>query len=188
MSGHNIGYVSTSNLSVLGVFNVLDLYYSLFSVGQLAKLGYHIIFDYSGCIVQDRRTRQELGTGPRVGHMFPVDNLRLPLVPSVSVAAAATVSSNPSLALWHARLGHASSPRVQQLVSRGLLGSVSTENFDCVSCQLGKQPALPFNTSESISTNIFDLIHSDVWGPSFVSSIDGSRYFVVFVDDYSRYN
>ena len=33
----------------------------------------------------------------------------------------------------------ASSSRVQQLASRGLLGSVSTENFDCVSCQLEKQ-------------------------------------------------
>ena len=76
----------------------------------------------------------------------------------------------------------------RKLVSRGLLGSMSTENFDCVSCQLGKQPVLPFNTSESISTNIFDLIHSDVWEPSSVSSIGGSRYFVVFVDNYSRYN
>ena len=94
--------------------------------------------------------------------MFPVDNLRLPLVAPVFIAAAATVSSNPSLALWHARLGHASSSRVQQLVSRGLLGSMSTENFDCVSCQLGKQPTLPFNTSEPISTDIFNLIHFDV--------------------------
>ena len=120
--------------------------------------------------------------------MFPVDNLRLSLVAPVFIAATATVSSNPSLALWHARLGHASSSRVQQLVSRGLLGSMSTENFDCVSCQLGKQPALPFNTSEPISTDIFNLIHFDVWGPSSVSSIGGSQYFVVFVDDYSHYN
>ena len=97
-------------------------------------MGYRIIFDYSGCIAQVPRTGQELGTGPRVGCMFPVDNLHLPLVAHVSVAAAATVSSNPSLALWHARLGHASFSQVQQLVSRGLLGSVSTENFDCVSC------------------------------------------------------
>ena len=74
------------------------------------------------------------------------------------------------------------------MASRGLLGSVSTENFDCVSCQLGKQPALSFNTNESISTDIFNLIHSDVWGPSSISSIDGSRYFVVFVDDYSCYS
>ena len=98
ISGHNIGSVSTSNLSVLGVFNVSDLSYNLFSVGQLAKLGYRIIFDYSGCIVQDPRTGQELGTGPRVGRTFPMTNLRLPLVALVSIATAATVSSNPSLA------------------------------------------------------------------------------------------
>ena len=188
MSGYNIGSISTSNLSVPGVFNVPDLSYNLFSVGQLAELGYCIIFDYFGCIMQDPRTGQELGTGPRVERMFPMDNLCLPLVAPVSIAAAAAVSSIPSLALWHARLGHASSFRVQQLASRGLLGSMSTENFDCVSCQLGKQPALPFNSSESISTDIFDLIHSDVWGPSPVSSIGGSQYFVVFIDDYSRYS
>ena len=40
---------------------------------------------------------------------------------------------------------------------------MSTENFDYVSCQLGKQPVLPFNTSESMFTDIFDLIHFDVW-------------------------
>ena len=174
MSGHNIGSVSTSNLSVLGVFNVPDLSYNLFSMGQLAELGYRIIFDYSGCIVQDPRTGQELGTGPRVGRMFPVNNLHLLLIAPVSIAAATTVSSILSLALWHARLGHVSSSRVQQLAFRGLLGSVSTKNFDYVSCQLGKQPTLPFNTSESISIDIFNLIHFDVWGPSFVSSIDGS--------------
>ena len=94
--------------------------------------------------------------------MFPVNNLRLPLVAPVSIAAAAAVSSIPSLALWHAQLGYASSSRVQQLASRGLLGSVSTENFDCVSCQLGKQPVFLFNSSESISTDIFDLFHSDI--------------------------
>ena len=90
--------------------------------------------------------------------MFPVDNLRLPLVAPVSVAA---VSSIPSLALWHARLGHTSSSRVQQLASRGLLGSVFTENFDCVSCQLGKQLALPFNSSDQyplISLTLFILM------------------------------
>ena len=65
---------------------------------------------------------------------------------------------------------------------------MSKDNFDCTSCQLGKQPALPFNNSESISNSIFKLIYSDVWGPSPVASISGSRYFVIFIDDYSRYS
>ena len=71
-------------------------------MGQLAELGYRIIFDYSRCIVQYPKTGQELGTGPRVGRMFRVDNLRLPLVAPVSVAAAVTISSIPSFVLWHA--------------------------------------------------------------------------------------
>ena len=50
--------------------------------------------------MQDPKTGQELGTSPRVGHMFPVDNLRLPRVAPISVAVAApAVSSIPSLAL-----------------------------------------------------------------------------------------
>ena len=51
MSSHNIGSVSTSNLSVPGVFNVPDISYNLFYIGQFTELGYCIIFDYSGCIV-----------------------------------------------------------------------------------------------------------------------------------------
>ena len=39
-----------------------------------------------------------------------------------------------------------------------------------------------------MSTDIFDLIHSNVLGPSSVSNIGGSQYFVVFVDDYSHYS
>ena len=151
---NSLSFVSTSNLSV--PFHVPDLSYNLCSVGQLAELGYHLIFYYSGCTVQDLRTGQELGTGLGVGRMFLVDNLHLPLVAPVSVAVVvATVSSLPSLTLWHSCLSHAPSPRVQQIASKGLLGSVSKDNFDCTSCQLGKQPVLPFNNSESISNNIF---------------------------------
>ena len=90
--------------------------------------------------------RQVLETGPRVGHMFLVDNPHLPPIAHVSVVA--MVSSINSLSLWHARLSHVSSFRVKHLDSGGLLGLASKENFDYVSCQLGKQPVLPFNNSE----------------------------------------
>ena len=64
-----------------------------------------------------------------------MDNLCHPPVAPVSVAITTTaVSSIPSLALWHVRLGHVSSSRLQHLAITGLLGSASIENFDCISC------------------------------------------------------
>ena len=135
MHGNSLGFVSTSNLSVPRVFHVPDISYNLCSVGQLAELGYHLIFDNFGCIMQDLRTGQDLEIGPRVGCMFPMDNLHLPHLASVSVAAVVfAVSFLPSLTFWHSRLSHAPSSRVQQLASKGLLVSMSKDNFDCTSC------------------------------------------------------
>jgi hypothetical protein len=53
----SIGTVSTSKLSISDVFHVPKLSYNLLSMGQLAELGYRIILNYFGCIVQDPRTR-----------------------------------------------------------------------------------------------------------------------------------
>ena len=99
--------------------------------------------------------------------MFELIFLHLPS--SRLSASAISGHSTFSLALWHSRLGHAFISRVKQLVSRGLLGSVSNKSFDCMPCQFGKQTALPFNNSVSHALSSFDLIHSDVWGPSPVS-------------------
>ena len=100
MHGNSLGFVSTSNLSVPRVFHVPDLSYNLCSMVQLTELGYRLIFYFSGCIVQDPRIGQELGTSPRVGRIFPVDNLHLlPVAPISVVVAAAAISSLPSLAL-----------------------------------------------------------------------------------------
>ena len=51
MFGHNIGSISTSNLSIPKVFNIPNISYNLFSVGQLAELSYRITFNYYVCIV-----------------------------------------------------------------------------------------------------------------------------------------
>ena len=160
MTVKNIGTINTPSLSVPDVFHVPELSFNLLSVGQLCELGYRLIFYYSGVDVQDPRTQQTLGTGRRIGRMFEMSSLHLPK----SGVSAVTSSSPPSTALWHSRLGHASVSRVQLLASKGLLGPVSTSSFDCISCQLGKQSALPFNNSESMAAASFDLIHSDVWG------------------------
>ena len=98
-------------------------------------------------VVQDSQTGQIVGTAHKVGRLFELISLHLPS--SRLSASAISEQSTSSLALWHSRLDHASIFRVKQLVSRGLLGSISNKSFDCMPCQFGKQTALPFNNSVS---------------------------------------
>ena len=128
--------------------------------GQLTKLGFSLTFSFIGVVVQDSQTGQIVGTARKVGRPFERISLHLPS----SHLFASTVSGNStsSLTLWHSRLGHASISRVKQLVSRCLLGLISNKSFDCMSCQFGKQTALPFNNNVSHALSPFDLIHSNV--------------------------
>ena len=187
MHVHHIGHVSTSTLSLPSTYFIPNLSLNLISIGQLCDLGLTVLFSPSGCVVQEPHSGQILGIGRRHGRLFKLLHLHIlsPLSPSPPSVAA--VSSSSPLSLWHSRLSHVSLSRFRPLVSSGQLGVVANENFDCVSCQLAKQPALPFNNSDSVSLAPFDLVHSDVWGPSPHTTMGGSKYFVIFVDDFTRY-
>lgn len=57
----------------------------------------------------------------------------------------------------------------------------------CTTCQLAKSHKLPFVMSNSRAMKPFDLIHSDLWGPSPISSITSVKYFRLFIDDNTRF-
>lgn len=46
---------------------------------------------------------------------------------------------------------------------------------------------LPFSVSSTKSTIPFEVIHSDVWGPSPYVSVEGYRYYLTFIDECTRY-
>jgi transposase InsO family protein len=59
----------------------------------------------------------------------------------------------------------------------------------CSACVDGKSHRIPFPKSRtSRADGILDLVHSDVSGPMQVESMAGSRYFVTFTDDKSRWS
>ena len=59
--------------------------------------------------------------------------------------------------------------------------------LSCESCELGKHHRAIFQSRvNSRSSSTFELVRSDVWGPSRVPCIKGFRYFLLVVDDFSR--
>ncbi|MCI39746.1 retrovirus-related pol polyprotein from transposon tnt 1-94 [Trifolium medium] len=72
--------------------------------------------------------------------------------------------------------------------SREKLPSPRSIEIDmCEDCILGKQPRVSFQTSgRTLKKERLELIHSDVWGPTTVSSIGGKNYYMTFIDNHSR--
>ena len=59
--------------------------------------------------------------------------------------------------------------------------------FDCEICHTGKICQTPFKSSSSRAEEKLGLVHSDICGPISTTSLGGSKYFVTFIDDYTRY-
>ena len=59
--------------------------------------------------------------------------------------------------------------------------------YICEVCQLGKQQRHPFPSERNVTKGLLDIIHSDVWGLGQNETIGGCRYFITFIDDYSRH-
>lgn len=88
--------------------------------------------------------------------------------------------------IWHSRLGHLSNAKLALMRDNNVLLFNNDKVFHCEICPLAKQKRLPFTSSSHISNECFDLIHCDSWGPFFVSTFDGCRFFLTIVDDCSR--
>ena len=96
------------------------------------------------------------------------------------------------LALWHRRLCHHHLAGVKKLLSGNLvtglkLDSHADPDLVCEACKAGKMHANPFPISHSRASRPLQLVHSDVHGPLKVSTQQGYRYWITFIDDHSRF-
>lgn len=100
----------------------------------------------------------------------------------------ATTSTKPSMADWHYRLGHPSSLILKNVVSNFSLPYLQskTNSLLCSDCSINKSLKLPFSETSTISTRPLKYIFSYLWSSPIVS-VDNYKYYVVFVDQYTRY-
>ncbi|CAI7931816.1 unnamed protein product, partial [Closterium sp. NIES-54] len=97
--------------------------------------------------------------------------------------------------LWHHRLGHPSLPRLRGMASRVLVSGLPRSlpplppgpAPTCVPCVEGRQRAAPHSSEFPPTEAPLQTLHMDVWGPTRVHGQGHERYFLLVVDDYSRY-
>ncbi|CAI7845126.1 unnamed protein product, partial [Closterium sp. NIES-54] len=97
--------------------------------------------------------------------------------------------------LWHHRLGHPSLPRLRGMASRVLVSGLpwslpplpSGPAPTCVTCVEGRQRTAPHSSDFPPTEAPLQTLHMDVWGPARVRGQGHERYFLLVVDDYSRY-
>ena len=174
-----------NDLELDNVVHAPDAKLNLLAVSGLTRKGNSVLFDPSGVRVFESVIEVPddglIARGIEVNGLFKIESQPTNLCFAIT---------EDKQMLWHRRLGHANRASMQLLLrnATGIDFSGKTAGSSpCEACCLGKQHRLPFPKSVGVkTTEVLQLIHSDLSGKMEVKSIGGANYFLTFIDDFSR--
>lgn len=164
------------------VLHVPELSINLFSVNRATSKGYVIVTGENEC--KFYKENKVMAVAERNGSMYYL-NFRYHNTSEANVAEV----KRSALHEWHEKMAHQNMSYVKEVLKNNKV-DINTQLSDsatCESCMKGKIHRLPYPRSENVSSRTCEIIHADTCGPMEESSIGGSRYFVVFKDDFSKY-
>nr|GEU61365.1 hypothetical protein [Tanacetum cinerariifolium] len=175
-------------ITIKRVYYVEGLNHNLFSVGQFCDADLEVAFRKSTCYIRDLKGN-DLLTG---SHGTDLYLITLQDINSSNPICLMAKASSSQAWLWHRRLSHLNFDTINLLSKNdivvGLLKLRFVKDYLCSSCELGKAKRTSFYVKLTPgSKRRLQLLHMDLCGPMRVASINGKRYVLVIVDDYSRY-
>jgi hypothetical protein len=171
-------------MTLTEVLYVLGLNKNLVSVSTIEEKGYEVLFRDGQVLLFPRgssiTSAKVIGTRHERLYKF--------LFQLVQALIHSTSSSSDLCEIWHRRMAHLhhGALRVLREMVTGVPNFSSEHHELCKGCTLGKYTKTTFSSSDSRAVGILELIHSDVCGPMSSTSLTGSLYYVVFIDDFSR--
>ena len=159
---------------------------NLISVSTIIDQDLKVEFVKSQCVVKYIQDKYKvIATGTRVGGLYKLDVTRK----SHQALASTTIST---IDLWHQRYGHLNHKDLMLLQKNTVVEGLpvfKNDHVECEACVLGKQHREEFPIHKGKrQREILELIHTNVCGPIQTRSIGGAWYFLIFVDDRSRYS
>ncbi|OMO62605.1 Integrase, catalytic core [Corchorus capsularis] len=183
-SGSIVLKVDDKQIVLDNVLVVPDIKKNLISISQLTTDNpFNVEFSDIGFQIRDRRTGEVIATGKRVDDLYVLES---------SEKAKAFFSTRfrvVTRSVWHSRLGHPQVSVVQYLDNKKLIhcSNKQSPSHICSSCQMGKACRLSFLSLSDFSTTPFEITHCDLWGPSPVNSIQRFHFYVIFIDECTRF-
>ncbi|GKB89257.1 retrovirus-related pol polyprotein from transposon TNT 1-94 [Tanacetum coccineum] len=182
------GDLVQGTITIKRVYYVEGLNHNLFSVGQFCDADLEVAFRKSTCYIRDLKGK-DLLTGSRGTDLYSITLQDSPTPNPICLMAKATSSQ---AWLWHRRLSHLNFDTINLLSKNNIVNGLPKLKFVkdhlCSSCELGKAKRKYFHTKTTPSSKRrLQLLHMDLCGPMRVESINGKKYVLVIVDDYSRY-
>ncbi|KAJ9553109.1 hypothetical protein OSB04_017154 [Centaurea solstitialis] len=182
------GDVIQDKITIKKVSLVKGLGPNLFSIGQFCDKDLEVGFKKRRCVVKTE-SGKELLVGTRRCNLYKID---LRDVKAKNTLCLFSKASNQQSILWHRRLSHLNFKGLNKLVIGNLAIGIPDLRFQqdhlCSACQLGKMKRVSHKSKlEHGTKKPLQLIHMDLCGPMRVQSINGKKYVLVMVDDYSRY-
>jgi len=177
----------TPSLVLKNVLHVPKLSTNLMSIQKLTKdLNCHVTFYPSYCDFQDQDSGRRIGRAKEKDGLYYLEISTTPSMIKTNLSSSFLSSSNKDV-IWlhHFRLGHPSFA-VLKIMFPSLFKGLDIETFHCDICEYAKHTRVSFPIRNKRSSSPFYLIHSDIWGPSTVPNVSGSRWFVSFIDDCTR--
>ncbi|GJU16315.1 retrovirus-related pol polyprotein from transposon TNT 1-94 [Tanacetum coccineum] len=170
------------------VYYVEGLGHNLFSVGQFCDSDLEVSFKKHSCYVRDE-DGVDLLKGYRGSNLYNI--FFEDIMKSSPICLLLKASKNKSW-LWHRRLNHLNFGTINNLARKDLVRGLPRLKFEkdhlCSACQLGKSKKYTHKPkSKNTIIEVLHTLHIDLCGPMRVQSINGKRYFLVIVDDYSRF-
>ena len=171
---------------------------NLLSVNKLTKSGLTVTFNDKGCsiyITNDVKTSGTVvGSAVEDRGMYRLAVLNQPKESHITPneendEAAFQVTATPVdwFMRWHKRYGHLNFDYMKELNDLCLGITIKGDvPQPCEGCMLNKSRRLPHNTVGTRATELLELVHTDVCGPMRAETWNGARYFILFVDDFSR--
>ncbi|GJS87235.1 retrovirus-related pol polyprotein from transposon TNT 1-94 [Tanacetum coccineum] len=182
------GDYQIGNVTISRVYYVEGLGHNLFSVGQLCDSNLEVAFRQHTCFIRNLEG-VDLLTGSRGDNLY---TLSLGNMMASSPICLLSKASKTKSWLWHRRLSHLNFGSINHLARHGLVRGLPKLKFEkdhlCSACALGKSSKKPHKPkSEDTNQEKLYLLHMDLCGPMRVASVNGKKYILVIVDDYSRF-